>query len=212
MDEWEANNFNVSEGHLGGYIMSRSESAPSGLDVQNSDPATWHPELWLWAMSTLNIHSVLDVGCAEGHAARFFQTHGCRVVGVEGSQRALLASKIPEQHILHDFTSGPWQPHQACEMVWSCEFVEHVEEKFSDNFLATFATATRFVFMTFAGPGQPGWHHVNCQSQDYWEAKMGNIGFSLDIKLTAHARLVAESGHFARAGLVFRPISSFQPA
>lgn len=207
MDEWHANNFNVSEGHLGGYIMSRSEPAPSGLDIENSDPETWHPELWLWAMSALNIRSVLDVGCGEGHAARFFKTHGCDVVGVDGSRRAQQDSKIPEQHVLHDFTNGPWLPQQACELVWSSEFVEHVEEKFCDNFLATFSTATRFVFMTFAGPDQPGWHHVNCQPQGYWEEKLENVGFFLDEKLTGHARLVAKNGHFARAGLVFRPAS-----
>ncbi len=205
MDDWSANNFNVSEGHLGGYIMSRPGLAPSGLDISNGDPETWHPELWLWAMSALNVRSVLDVGCAEGHAARFFQAHGCRVIGVDGSQRARKDSKIPGQHAVHDFTAGAWSPSEPCEMVWSSEFVEHVEERYSDHFLCAFATATRFIFMTFAVPGQPGWHHVNCQTQAYWEARLEGIGFSLDRELTAHARQVAGRGHFSGTGLVFRP-------
>ncbi len=207
MDEWSANNFNVSEGHLGGYIISRAGLAPSCLNISNGDPETWHPELWLWAMSTLNVRSVLDIGCAEGHAPRFFQSYGCRVIGVDGSRRARQDSRIPEQHVVHDFTSGAWGPSEPCEMIWSSEFVEHVVERYCDHFLYALASATRFIFMTFAAPGQPGWHHVNCQTQAYWEARLKGIGFSLDQELTANARQVAERGHFFRAGLVFRPSS-----
>ena len=33
-----ANNMNVDEGHLGGYIRASSEPAPSGLRVEHGDP------------------------------------------------------------------------------------------------------------------------------------------------------------------------------
>ena len=114
--DFDNNNMNIHEGHLGGYIKSSEQRAESGLNVVNGDPATWHPSLWLWAMSTLNIRSVLDVGCGEGHSSAFFKRYGCDVLGVDGSKQALQDSKIPEQHVQHDFVEGPYLPTQASRL------------------------------------------------------------------------------------------------
>jgi len=91
--------------------------------------------------------------------------------------------------------------------VWSCEFVEHVEERFADNFLAAFAKAEKCIALTYASPGQPGWHHVNCQPESYWIEKISAIGYRLDEALTHDARRLAQ-GHFAHKGLIFRPAAS----
>ena len=203
---FDENNMNVQEGHLGGYIKSSEKLAPSGLNICNSDPATWSPSLWLWAMSALNIKSVIDVGCGEGHSALFFKHYGCEVLGVDGSELALRDSRIPKQHVQHDFTKGAFLPEKQFDMVWCSEFVEHVEERYTENFLQTFTFASQYILMTFAQPGQPGWHHVNCQEQPYWEHKLQNIGFRFDRQLTDIARKIAGSGHFCRAGLVFQKI------
>lgn len=205
-DELESaisNNMNVYEGHLGGYIMSGNSPAPSGLDITHGDPATWFPELWLWAMSSLNVRSVLDVGCAEGHCIDFFHRYGCDVLGVDGSKLAKADSLMPECHHIHDFVDGPYQPPRQYDLVWSCEFVEHVEEQYLQNFLTTFGAARRFVIMTHASPGQPGWHHVNCQSAEYWIDKLERAGFTYHLRLTEHARMVTRAGHFKHTGLVF---------
>ncbi len=200
---FDQNNINIQEGHLGGYIKSSEQLAPSGLNVVNGDPLTWSPSLWLWAMSALNVQSVLDVGCGEGHSAAFFETYGCRVLGVDGSRLAQRDSKIPQHHIRHDFTKGPYSVNSEFDMVWSCEFVEHVEEQYVGNFLHTFKSARHYILMTFAEPGQVGWHHVNCQHQAYWQEKISKIGFQFDSQLTHFARQAAGRGHFSRAGLVF---------
>jgi len=99
---------NVDEGHLGGYIRGRQSATPTVFAFEHGDPATWSPDLWRWAHETLGLESVLDVGCGEGHAARFFRDLGCRVVGVDGSVQAKRDSVIPEQHVVHDFTRSPY--------------------------------------------------------------------------------------------------------
>ncbi len=203
-DAVDQNNMNTREGHLGGYIMSSNQPALSGLDISNGDPATWQPHLWLWAISALNIRSVIDVGCAEGHAAGFFKQFGCDVLGIDGSRLAQQNSKIPGQHVLHDFTEGAYCPEQQFDMAWCSEFVEHVEAAYIENFLETFNSATRFVLMTHALPGTPGWHHVNCQPPDYWVDKLNLIDFHLNDLLTGFARQAAGSGHFFNSGLVFQ--------
>lgn len=194
---------NVDEGHLGGYIRGRQSSVPTVYDFENGDPATWDPDLWSWAYETLGVRSMLDVGCGEGHAARYFRDLGCRVLGVDGSLQAKRDSVISDQHVIHDFTQAAYLPDDIFDLVWSCEFVEHVEECYLDNFLETFAYSQHFLMMTFASPGQPGFHHVNCQPMDYWIEKMEPIGFFFDEELTETTRAIASQGHYHERGLFF---------
>ena len=194
---------NLEEGHLGGYIRGRQSAVPTVYAFEHGDPATWTPDLWRWARETLGVASVLDVGCGEGHAARFFRDLGCRVVGVDGSVQARRDSVIPEQHVLHDYTSGAYFPGDDFDLIWSCEFVEHVEKRYLANFLATFACGHRYLMMTFADPGQPGHHHVNCQPAQYWIEKLETIGFRFDETRTTDSRELAPAGHYRRSGLFF---------
>lgn len=202
----DQNPMHLSEGHLGGYIRAGSAPTPSGLDIRNGDPETWSPALWRWAVERFQVRSVLDVGCGEGHAARYFRDLGCDVVGVDGSLQAHRDSRIPESHVVHDFNSGPYAPGRSFDLVWSCEFVEHVEQQFEQNFLRTFQ-AGEIVMMTFADPGQPGWHHVNCQNGPYWAYRLFQHGFELDHELTEQSRALSEGRHYRRSGLLFRRTS-----
>jgi cyclopropane fatty-acyl-phospholipid synthase-like methyltransferase len=179
----------VVSGHLGGYV-------PGG------DPATQYPELWRWLTGWANVSSVLDVGCGDGQALKVFRMLGCEVQGIDG-----LPQDDPDI-IEHDFTRGPYTPSRRFDLVWSCEFVEHVDERYSPNFLETFK-AGRLVLMTHAFPGQGGHHHVNCQPADYWIRKLASIGYSFDETLTAATRNLARANahpanHYARSGLAFR--------
>lgn len=199
----KANNIVHDEGHLGGYVRSSSIPSAAGLDVSNGDPATWTPRLWEWAITRLGVTSMLDVGCGEGHAAHYFQSHGCDVAGVDGSQSARRASKIAGVHYQHDFQLGPFQPTRTFDLVWSCEFVEHVREEFTSHFLQTFACADRYLMMTYAPPGQPGWHHVNCQPAEYWIERISRLGFRFDQPLTRTSRQQCDKGHYRSKGLLF---------
>ncbi len=194
---------NCEEGHLGGYIMSNPDSPRPDSTYPQGDPQTWTPLLWQWAFDTLGLRSVLDIGCGEGHSAKFFRSLGCEIQGVDGSQQAKRDSVIPGLHVIHDFVDGPYLPHTTFDLIWCCEFMEHVEEHYSDNFLATFRWSHRYLMVTYATPGQPGWHHVNCQPASYWVQRMKAIGFQLDPLLTYVSRNIAEPGHFQRKGLVF---------
>lgn len=209
LDKWRArrayidNNVNCREGHLGGYVQSSPAPARSGLPIEHGDPQTWTPRLWRWAVERLGVRSVLDVGCGEGHSALYFRELGCEVCGVDGSLLAKRASRIPDAHVVHDFTRGPYVPDRKFDLVWSSEFVEHVEARYERNFLASFK-AGDCVMMTYASPGQPGWHHVNCQTAAYWAYRMHQHGFEFDDALTEESRAFAEGRHYRDRGLVFR--------
>jgi SAM-dependent methyltransferase len=178
--------------HLGGFIVG-------------GDDATYYPQLWEWLVREHGIRSVVDVGCGEGHAARYFADLGCDVVGIDGVWQ--LSQNW--QAVMHDYTTGPLMriPGGFFDLAWSCEFVEHVEERYMTNYLSTFREA-RLILMTHADPGQPGYHHVNCQTSDYWKGVMAALGYSFDANLTRQARELASLienpiNHFARSGLAF---------
>jgi SAM-dependent methyltransferase len=195
----------VKAGHLGGYIAG-------------GDPGTWCPRLWSWAAQTWQVASVLDVGCGEGHSTRFFKELGCRVAGVEGCQQAIEASAVAECLHQHDFCDGPFLADEPFDMVWSCEFLEHVKPEFVPHILRTFAAARKAILVTHAFPGQEdGHHHVNCRPSWYWIEKIESLGFRCDPGLTRQARRVtlqdyAGINHFARSGLVFVRAEGAAPA
>lgn len=194
---------NTDEGHLGGYIRGRQSSVPTIFGLEHGDPLTWTPDLWRWTYQKLGVRSVLDVGCGEGHSTKFFQDLGCRVLGVDGSAQAQRDSVIADFHLRHDFTRGTYLPDEIFDLVWCCEFVEHVEEQFVGHVLQTFARGSRYLMMTYARPGQPGYHHVNCRPARYWIRKVEEIGFRLDRSLTEESRGISPSSHYRAKGLLF---------
>ena len=177
--------------HLGGYI-------PGG------DPATYYPELWRWLVEEYGVKSMIDIGCGEGHALEFFADLGCSARGIEGTPQDNAAI------VQHDFTTGPIPtPRVYAQLVWSCEFVEHVEERYVPNFLWSFASAMDLILMTHAEPGQDGHHHVNCRTADYWKGALAASGFAFDAELTTVTRELAAANenpwnHYRRSGLAFR--------
>jgi hypothetical protein len=186
----------VNEGHLGGYVRSTPE-------YPHGDPWTWCPEVWDWAIETFKPQTVVDVGCGEGHTVKYFRERGIlQAHGVDGSPTAQRESVIGI--LPHDFNLGPLTFAQV-DLIWSCEFVEHVEEKYIDNFLPLFSSADKAVLMTHAFPSQGGWHHVNCQPTEYWITHMARWGHRLDWELTKVARALSSWTHWGRSGLVFLP-------
>jgi len=170
--------------HLGGYV-------PGG------DVWTWFPNLWAWFVKEFNIQSVLDIGCGEGHSTKFF----CDVLGVEGSSQAIKDSPIPDKIVKHDFCDGAYIPSKKYDLIWCCEFIEHVDEKYLLNFLQTFKHC-KYLMITHATPGQGGYHHVNEQSVVYWLEHLKKIGFELLPEVTLLAREKSIDYFFLRSGLV----------
>lgn len=172
--------------HLGGF-------------VKGGDEATYFPRLWKFLVSD-GITSMLDVGCGEGHAMQFFRDQGIEAFGVDGVKQKDISIRE------HDFTEGPfvWRP---VDLIWSCEFVEHVEEQYASNLVRTFKSA-KLVLMTHAFPGQAGHHHVNCRDSEYWKGFMTAAGFLFNPQYTELTRSLtldnpSEYNHYLRSGMAF---------
>jgi SAM-dependent methyltransferase len=189
--------------HLGGF-------KPADKDSPHGDAWTWTPLLWDYLLDELQPHTLLDVGCGEGHSTQYFIEKGIDAYGVDGSLDALAHTVIAplSRFLLHDFTQPiPSQTFaESYDMIWCCEFVEHVKEEFLLNVLNVLRRG-KVVCMTHALPGQEGHHHVNCQPAEYWIEKMQAIGFSYDRGLSLASRVFAPNIHWGRSGMTFRKIA-----
>lgn len=146
--------------HLGGH-----------LNITHLDPGVI---LWL---RSLGIRSMLDIGCGPGGMVELAQVHGIESHGIDGDPTLWWTNpKKDPRFTLWDFTKGRLNPVLSWDVAWSCEFLEHVEERLIPNYMPCFQVC-REVIVTFAPPGAPGHHHVNCKPEYYWLDIFAKYGF-----------------------------------
>lgn len=190
----------VDEGHLGGFIIE-------------SDPATYMPNLWEYICKKINPSSIIDIGCGMGYAIEIFLKYCNDVTGIDGSKYVIENSNYKKNIILHDFTTNKFELNKTCDFVWSCEFLEHVEEKYMENYFTIFENS-KYAAITYAGIGQSGHHHVNCKEADYWIDVFKKHGLNYCEKSTKALREKAmkdaleynkqyNDNHFTNRGLFF---------
>lgn len=170
---------------------------------EKGDDATYYEALWKWLVKELAIKTVIDIGCGDGPSVRFFESlvgFG-NVLGVDG---------MPQEHVSiveHDYTLGKFAPEREYDLAWCSEVVEHIDQQFIPNLLSSI-TRAKLVLMTHAGPGQQGWHHVNCRVSEFWRGVMAAVGYLEDASLTARTRKLASENnspynHYVRSGMAF---------
>lgn len=182
--------------HLGGY-------KPGG------DYATEVTPLWEYFYTQLGCRTALDVGCAEGWAVKAMLDIGYDAYGIEGLPKALSRSPCPDRITIHDLTKRPYLSGRRYDLVWCSEVVEHIKEAYVGNVVLTLVgNCGRYLAMTYAPPGSGGYHHVNCQPEEYWVEHIQAAGLRYDADLTYFARELVRTKckgfrHFAERGLVF---------
>lgn len=172
-----------------------------GGNYRQGDLSCMSFSLWKMLVDRFSVGSLLDVGCGEGHAVSFFRRIGVIAHGIEGLRKNVDRAVTPIS--LHDLKTGPF--YMPVDLVLSVEVAEHIDESFVENYLDTLNNG-RVVVMTHALPGQAGYHHVNCQPQEYWVQKMEIRGYILDPMLEYWRKLSSADGHmsyFQKSGLVF---------
>ena len=171
----------VCDGHLGGFIAG-------------GDPDTFDPIVWKDIVNKYSPRTMLDIGCGEGHAIKWFLDNEVQAYGVDGSELVLNGSSVKERIFIHDFTRGAIRFGGILkpDLIWSCEFLEHVEEQYQDNYMQLFQAAP-VVALTYSEPqwSDGGHHHVNCKPQEYWNDVFAKYGFQYDPKYSQYLRSIA---------------------
>jgi len=131
-----------------------------------------------------NIKSFVDIGCGPMGMVHTAQARGLEVVGIDGDPR--LKEAFPALK-LHDYTKNCLKLDKTYDLGWSVEFLEHVSEKYINNYMETFKCCKRLC-ITHAPPNKKGHHHVNCQDAAYWIMKFTEYGFTYEEDTTKEIR------------------------
>lgn len=156
-----------------------------------------------YIVNKYKIKSMIDIGCGPGGMRDVANHLNISWTGVDGD--FTLANK--QNIIIHDFSKTKLNLDQKFDLAWSSEFLEHVEEKYIDNYMPVFARAD-IVVATAAMPGTPGHHHVNCRDLDYWSEVFKNYNMIYDEKETNSLKQISDmrKGFFKRHGFCFKKI------
>jgi len=127
---------------------------------------------------SLQIGSVLDVGCGQGAWLAVWQTLGAReILGIDGEyverERLLIPADCFRAHDLRqDFDLG-----RRFDLVQSLEVAEHLPKSAAARFIGNLVRHGDLVLFSAAAPGQGGDHHVNEQDYNYWRALFATHGY-----------------------------------
>ena len=138
-----------------------------------------------WAVNKFNIKSMLDIGCGPGDMVKLATEKNLNAKGIDGDFTLERFDK--EKFILHDYTEGPIHKLKKFDLAWSVEFVEHVYEEYIPSYMPSFQKC-KYVIITYAPPGWPGHHHVNCRTESYWIDKFTEYGFTYSKDYTDELR------------------------
>jgi len=160
-----------------------------------------------WAIKTLKIKSMLDVGCGPGGMVELADSLNLDAHGLDGDYT--LSRYNNSKFTIHDFTTGPIPVVKTYDLGWSVEFVEHVQEEYIPNY-AQAIQQCKFLIMSYAPVGATGHHHVNCNTEEYWIDKMSSYGLvylkELTTEMRNHSTMGTKKKHsfLSRTGLLFQ--------
>lgn len=130
--------------------------------------------------------SVVDVGCGTGHFVQWFDKHGVKATGIEGSQWAVdhtIGRFVFQADLRKPYVTTSISPHY--DLAISIEVAEHLEPEYAGVFVDTLCALSDTVVLSAAVPGQGGEHHVNEREPEYWILHFIDRGYYYDKRATA---------------------------
>jgi hypothetical protein len=152
--------------HLGGHINKNNIEYGSILFLKKK----------------FGINNMLDIGCGPGDMEEVCNKLDIAYFGLEGDEEC----KKNNIKII-DFSKEKYDSEDIFDLGYSTEFLEHVEEKYIENYINAFKNC-KYLLITAAPPKWPGHHHVNCKNHKYWLKLFNKYGFILDPYVTLNIR------------------------
>ena len=169
---------------------------PIMADALIKSYATAFPELVLPGRVT-------DVGCSVGALLKAIKDLGfdCATLGIDYSVNIEDLLEEVEEYYNLDLTKAKQHPESYghSDIVVCQEVVEHIEAEYTGavlDFISSLAFAAESMLVFGAAhPGQPGRHHVNCRTKEFWAKCLRKRGWQLSEEATkAYLDVLAAGG------------------
>ena len=120
---------------------------------------------------TLDITSVLDVGCGLGAWLSVWDKLGINnYIGVDGEYVDQSTLLIPKSKFIAADLANGLDINRRFSLVQSLEVAEHLPTESSTEFIKSLTRHGDIILFYAAPEGQGGDHHINKQPYDYWRA------------------------------------------
>lgn len=166
----------------------------------------WHDGPLCLELSKLfkdkNIKTIVDFGCGTGSYVKFFKNTGFVIDGYDGNPNTVELSngECSVLDLTTDFELG-----KTFNCVLSLEVGEHVPKEYEQLYINNLVKySNEYVIISWGVPGQGGYGHVNCQTNEYIKDEFKKRGYeSMDLIEDA-IRRSAEASWFANTLMVFK--------
>lgn len=147
------------------------------------------------------IYTIADYGCGPGKYVAEFNKNQIDAIGYDGSPDT---TKIANQYcFVKDLTEVIDEQKDA---IMCLEVGEHIPEKFEHVLLNNIAkNARKLVILSWAIPGQDGYGHINCKTNEYIIGRMAILGFKYNADLSNEGRKKCSAFWFRNTFMVFEP-------
>jgi FkbM family methyltransferase len=173
-------------------------------NIKNLNEHFFDEELAFAILEIINdekIKDCLDLGCGPGDYVKFLLKKGVSCEGYDGNINTPVISggtcKVLE--LTEDFFLG------EKDLVLCLEVGEHIPEKYETIFIKNLNRHTgKFLILSWGIPGQGGYGHVNCKTNEYIIDKFERIGMTFLPTLSKKLRKKSKADWFKETILVFR--------
>lgn len=142
-----------------------------------------------WFIDNYKPNSVIDYGCGIGAYLESSLNKGITNIkgfDIGGEYVKKYTEKSIQPFIEYLDCTKPVNTEKY-ECVISLETGEHIETKYSEQFIKNIVNSTQKkgnIIYSAAQPGQPGTGHINCQPKEFWIKIFNSFNFFVDEKLT----------------------------
>ncbi len=157
-----------------------------------------------------DVKTLGDFGCGPGWYVAMFRRMGIDAQGYDGNpfvetmSRPFFNDGFFCQQIDLTEELGSDEPFQ---MVMSLEVGEHIPEiseaVFIDNLVRN---ASKYILLSWGIPGQPGFGHINCKSNEYIAQKFRERGFYLNVPISNYLRVHSSNIWFKKTIMFFEKL------
>jgi len=120
------------------------------------------------------VKTAVDIGCGDGRYTKYLIKNGIKCKGYDGSPvTPQLSGGLCE---VKDFADP--QDIGKFDLVLSLEVGEHIPKEYEQIFIDNICNASnRYICLSWAIEGQPGYGHFNCRNNDYVISELAKKGF-----------------------------------
>lgn len=149
--------------------------------------------------------NVVDFGCGPGEYVKYFKANNIDVIGFDGN---LLTPEITNGECGIQDLAIPFNLGNKFDLVISLEVGEHIPEEFETIFIENLVNhCNKYLILSWGIPGQGGYGHVNCKTNESIKDKICSYGFVCETRAENKLRNKATATWFKNTIMVFKKIS-----